>query len=178
MNSLGSFVPLYVIFPKGICLSALALLAPQDLGSLQGPPPRTHQFIAYAAEQQTVPVHRRTVVQLSFHVDSGYHVNSHTPKSELLIPTSIQLQPTQGIKADSLEYPAGKPYAFAFDPTEKLDVYADNFTVMVPVTAAAVGTYTLHGVLRYQACDKAACYPARALPIDILLTATSPSGTP
>lgn len=157
-----------------LLLVIVAMLAAQDFGSLQGPPTRTHQFIAYAPEQLIVATRRRTVVELTFHVDPGYHVNSHTPRSELLIPTRVDLQPTAGVKTEAPEYPAGKPYAFAFDPNEKLDVYADTFTVKLPLSVATAGTFTVHGTLNYQACDKAACYPPKALPIDVLITATAP----
>jgi hypothetical protein len=100
----------------------------------------------------------------------GFHVNSHTPKSELLIPTQIVLQPAAGVKTETLEYPAGMSYSFSFDPTEKLDVYSGAFTVRLPVVADA-GPHTLDGTLRYQACDHAACYPPRSLPVQVIFTA-------
>jgi hypothetical protein len=61
-------------------------------------------------------------------------------------------------------------YSFSFDPTEKLDVYAGDFTMKLPVVAAA-GEHTVSGVLRYQACDNAACYPPKTLPVQVLFTA-------
>jgi hypothetical protein len=100
----------------------------------------------------------------------GYHVNSHTPKSDFLIPTTLKLDAADGVKAGATEYPAGKMYSFSFDPTEKLDVYAGDFTVKLPVVAAA-GDHTVSGVLRYQACDNAACYPPKTLPVQVLFTA-------
>ena len=151
-------------------LLALALAGPQNFGSLDAPSPRTHQFIAYAAEQQTIPAGKRTTLELHFQVEPGYHVNSHTPKSELLIPTVVELALAEGVKLATPEYPAGQEYSFAFDPTEKLDVYAGPITVRVPVTATP-GPHELHGALKYQACDKAACYPPKSLPVTILFTA-------
>jgi hypothetical protein len=97
-------------------------------------------------------------------------VNSHTPKSELLIPTRMELQPATGVKAEAVEYPSGTSYSFSFDPTEKLDVYTGTFTVKLPVVAE-VGTHTVDGTLRYQACDHAACYPPKSLPVQVILTA-------
>ncbi len=82
----------------------------------------------------------------------GFHVNSHTPKSELLIPTVITLQPADGVKAAEVVYPAGTSYSFSFDPKEKLDVYTGEFVVKLPVVAAA-GEHTVEGSLHYQACD-------------------------
>ncbi len=36
------------------------------------------------------------VVELRFKVADGFHVNSHTPKSELLIPTNLLYSPRLG----------------------------------------------------------------------------------
>jgi DsbC/DsbD-like thiol-disulfide interchange protein len=126
--------------------------------------------VIYAAEQQNAAAGKRSVLELHFRVVDGFHVNSHTPKSELLIPTQITLQPTAGVKAEALEYPAGTSYSFSFDPTEKLDVYSGPFTVKLPVVAVA-GTHTLDATLRYQACDHAACYPPKSLPVQVIFTA-------
>ena len=141
-----------------------------QLGQLDATPEKQHQYIQYAAEQQTVPAGKRATLELHFHVLPGFHVNSHTPKSELLIPTQVALEAADGVRFMPLEYPAGQPYSFAFDPTEKLDVYAGDFTVRLPVTATP-GDHELKGTLRYQACNSAACYPPRTLPVSVLFTA-------
>jgi len=133
-------------------------------------PVKPKSYVVYAAESQTVPAGKAGVLELRFHVVDGFHVNSHTPKSELLIPTALKLDAADGVKAGTLEYPAGKAYSFSFDPSEKLDVYAGDFTVKLPVVAAA-GEHTVSGILRYQACDNAACYPPKTLPVQILFTA-------
>ena len=142
----------------------------QHIGNLDAPAPKPKSFVLYAAEQQNVTAGKRSVLELHFRVVDGFHVNSHTPKSELLIPTQITLQPSAGVKAEAVQYPAGTSYSFSFDPTEKLDVYSGAFTVKLPVVADA-GTHTVDGTLRYQACDNAACYPPRTLPIQVIFTA-------
>lgn len=152
-----------------LALPAAALWA-QQVGNLDTPPPKAKSYVLYAAEQQEVTAGKRSVLELHFHVVDGFHVNSHTPKSELLIPTQITLQPATGVKAEALEYPAGTSYSFSFDPNEKLDVYSGAFTVKLPVVAAA-GSHTVDGTLRYQACDHAACYPPKTLPVQVLFTA-------
>ena len=146
-----------------------ALLA-QQIGNLDAPAPKPKSFVVYAAEPLNVPAGKRSVLELHFRVVDGFHVNSHTPKSELLIPTQITLQPAAGVKAEAVEYPAGTSYSFSFDPTEKLDVYSGAFTVRMPVVADA-GMHTVDGTLRYQACDHAACYPPRSLPVQVIFTA-------
>jgi len=133
-------------------------------------PVRGKDHVVSLVEPQTVPAGKAATVEVRFRVDSGFHINSHTPKSELLIPTQLTLQPASGLKVDMIDYPAGSMYSFSFDPKEKLDVYTGEFRVMVHVTAKAGGA-TLNGMLRYQACDNAACYPPRSLPVQVLITA-------
>jgi DsbC/DsbD-like thiol-disulfide interchange protein len=142
----------------------------QQMGNLDAPAPKPKSFVVYATEQQNVPAGKRSVLELHFRVVDGFHVNSHTPKSELLIPTQITLQPAAGVKAEAVQYPAGTSYSFSFDPTEKLDVYTGTFTVKLPVVADA-GTHSVDGTMRYQACDHAACYPPKSLPVQVIFTA-------
>jgi hypothetical protein len=153
----------------GVMISPGALVA-QQIGNLDAAPVKAKSYVVYAAEEQSVAAGKRSVVELNFRVVDGFHVNSHTPKSELLIPTQLALQPVAGVKVAAVEYPAGTAYSFSFDASEKLDVYSGAFTVKLPVLADA-GEHTLRGTLRYQACDHAACYPPKSLPIQVIFTA-------
>ena len=150
-------------------LVGAGFVAPAQLAVMDGGE-KPRQYVTYAAEAQTVAAGKRGVLELRFRVVDGFHVNSHTPKSEMLIATELTLRPADGVKPGTLEYPAGKPYAFSFDPTDKLDVYAGDFTVKLPVVATA-GEHSLEGSLRYQACDNASCYPPRTVPVKVLFTA-------
>jgi len=131
-------------------------------------PPKPKSYIVLATDQQTVPANKKSVVELRFQVVDGFHVNSHTPKSELLIPTNLKLNPAEGIKPGTPEYPKGNDYTFSFEPGEKLDVYTGAFTVKLPVEVT-LGEHTLEGTLRYQACDHAACYPPKTLPVKVVV---------
>jgi hypothetical protein len=144
--------------------------AESQFGDFDTPKAKTKDFIAYAAEQQTAVAGKRSVLELDFRVLEGLHVNSHTPKSELLIPTTLTLDAAPGVKLGELAYPAGSSYSFSASPNEKMDVYSGGFAVKLPVVAQA-GTHTIEGRLRYQACDHAACYPAKTLPVEIVLAA-------
>jgi len=151
-------------------VSVTGSLPAQQVGNLDAPVAKPKSYVVYAAEPQVVAAGKRSVLALNFRVVDGFHVNSHTPKSELLIPTQISFQPATGLKAEAAEYPAGTSYSFSFDPAEKLDVYSGAFTVKLPVVAE-VGTHTVDGTLRYQACDHAACYPPKSLPVQVIFTA-------
>ena len=153
-----------------IAFAGVAALPAQQVGNLDAPAPKPKSYVIYAAEPQDVTAGKRSTLELHFRVVDGFHVNSHTPKSELLIPTQLALQAAAGVKAEPVTYPAGTSYSFSFDPSEKLDVYTGAFTVKLPVVAEE-GTHTVDGTLRYQACDHAACYPPKSLPIQVIFTA-------
>jgi hypothetical protein len=108
------------------------------------------------------------MVELRFRVDDGFHINSHTPKDELLIPTELRVNTASGVKVVEEQYQKGS--AFQLGPSggagEMLDVYQGEFRVSVRVVAPK-GASTLVGELRYQACDNSACFPPRTLPVMI-----------
>lgn len=111
---------------------------------------------------------KQTMVDLNFRVAPGFHINSNTPKSEFLIPTNLKMDLPTDIILGKIEYPAGKDLAFPFSPDQKLNVYSGDFTVAVgvhPLLSVTPGKYVMHGVLRYQACDNAQCFPPKTLPV-------------
>ncbi|HZQ68088.1 MAG TPA: protein-disulfide reductase DsbD domain-containing protein [Terriglobales bacterium] len=108
-------------------------------------------------------------VELHFRIGNGFHVNSNTPKSEFLIPTALKLNAPTDIVLGKITYPAGQEMSFPFAPDEKLSVYSGDFSVVVsvrPLAHVLPGKYVFHGNLKYQACDNAACYPPKQLPVE------------
>jgi Thiol:disulfide interchange protein DsbD, N-terminal len=119
-------------------------------------------------------------VELRFHVVSGFHINSNTPKSEFLIPTVLKLDPPTDIMIGKVTYPKGEELSFPFAPDEKLSVYSGTFTVSVvvhPLHDVVPIKYMMRGNLRYQACDKAACYPPKNLPVQFEVKVAKPVPT-
>ena len=108
-------------------------------------------------------------VELRFRVSPGLHINSHTPKDELLLPTTLKLEGA-GVQVVKEEYPAGKPFHLAIGAGETLDVFQDEFRVHLRLIAPQ-GSSTLSGALRYQACDTASCFPPRTLPVRVVINA-------
>jgi hypothetical protein len=108
-------------------------------------------------------------VALLFRVAKGYHINSNKPKSEFLIPTALKIGATTDIVISGTDYPDGRDMSFAFAPDEKLNVYTGDFRVNVrvrPLHSVQKGKYMVRGTLKYQACDNAACYPPKQLPVN------------
>lgn len=111
-------------------------------------------------------------VELRFTIEQGLHINSHTPHSEFLIPTTLTLERTPGVEIARIDYPPGVDYHFQFSPKDALSVYTGDFAVVVGLHARA-GHYVMHGQLHYQACDNKACNPPQTLPVQLDVTAAS-----
>lgn len=120
-------------------------------------------------------------VELHFRVPGGYHINSNTPKSEFLIPTALKLDALTDIVVGKISYPPGRDMAFPFSPNEKLNVYTGDFAVQVvvrPLHNVIPGKYMFHGELKYQACDNAACYPPKKLPVQFEIKVAKAAAPP
>ena len=112
---------------------------------------------------------KQTKINLNFRVAKGFHVNSNTPKDEFLIPTALKMDPPTDIVLGKIEYPAGVDVSFPFSPDSKLNVYSGDFTISLmvhPLASVVPGKYAMRGMLRYQACDNAQCFPPKTLPVN------------
>ena len=146
----------------------IATLLSFGLSAQENPAPHGRMFVSFVSASNAVvsPGHS-TPVQFTFRVQDPYHINSCKPLTEELIPTQLHFSLPGEIAVGKMQYPAGKLMNFPFDPSTKLSVYSGDFVVrglvMAPTTAAS-GTYTVHGELKYQACDNNSCYPPKKLP--------------
>ena len=163
------------LFTKKLALLSTALALPLlaaaqiQLGSLDRATHPTKQHVELLTDSLQIAANKPQDIELRFRVEPGYHINSHTPKDELLLPTVLKLQPGS-LHIASEQYPPGQHFHLQIGEGEDLDVYQGEFRVMLRVESPK-GATTLNGSLRYQACDTAACYPPKTLPIQIALTA-------
>jgi hypothetical protein len=146
----------------------LAALCACLLNAQESPAPQGRTFVSFVSASNAVvsPGHS-TPVQFTFRVQDPYHINSSHPLVEELIPTQLHFSLPGEIAVGRMQYPAGKLVSFPFDPSTKLSVYSGDFVIrglLVAPSKAATGTYTVHGELKYQACDNNACYPPKKLP--------------
>jgi len=146
----------------------IAIIIGCTLVAQENPAPQGRTFVTFVAASNTVvsPGHSAPV-QFTFRVQDPYHINSSKPLTEELIPTQLHFSLPGEIAVGKMQYPAGKLMSFPFDPSTKLSVYSGDLIIRGLVIAplkAATGTYTVHGELKYQACDNNACYPPKKLP--------------
>ena len=146
----------------GLLLSSTALTAQDELA-------RKSPSVTLTAPPITTVVRGKvTNVALRFQVGSGFHINSNTPAADYLIPTTLKLDVPTDIVVGKIIYPEGEQMSFAFAPDEKISVYSGEFDLSVqvrPLSSMLPGRYEIRGRLKYQACDKAACFPPKQLPV-------------
>jgi len=128
------------------------------------------QHVRFVAEGQSIAANTPATVKLHLRIEPQFHINSHTPKSDMLIPTKIAVIETPDTSVKDVDFPVGTPFSFAFEPNQKLDVYQGDVILTAHLTARP-GQHTLKAMLHYQACDHAACYPPRTLVIEQPFTA-------
>lgn len=112
----------------------------------------------------------------------GYHMNSHKPTEDYLIPTSLNLGSVRGIRELETNYPDGQMLKFDFSQ-EKLSVYSGSVTIRAKLAVdagAALGEVTLPFTLRYQACNMSACLPPTniSVPVKIKIAAADAKAHP
>lgn len=149
-------------------LLAMPICAQLQLGSLDRAAHAKKQHVELLTDSLQLTANKPQDVELRFRVEPGFHINSHTPKDELLIPTVLKLDPSSLQIADE-HYPPGQHFRLQVGNGEDLDVYQGDFRVMLRVEAPK-GATTLTGSLRYQACDTASCFPPKLLPVQIAVT--------
>jgi thiol:disulfide interchange protein DsbD len=120
------------------------------------------------------PVPRGKEFQVAVAVDiaNGYHMNSHHPSDEYLIPTTLTPKLPAGLQLVDTVYPAGRERKFSFSPDKPLDVYSGSVTLKLRLSAQAdapIGAATISMTLRYQACNDTTCLPPMKLPVDVTL---------
>lgn len=158
------------LWAAAVLLALSGLLAAQDNAPLGSSPfVKEHAPTVQAAPIAVVKVSpgKATEFPLTFRVPTGYHINSNKPTSDLLIPTVVHLNPPTDIYIGTT-YPPGRDLRFKFAPGEKFNVYTGDFALQTLVRAASkapLGTYRVHGEMKFQACDDRACYPPGRVPV-------------
>lgn len=151
--------------PLAFVLGAAGLTAQSSMSDK--PASNKQAAVSYLfPEQVTIAADKPTAVDLHFKVAAGLHVNSHTPHTEELIPTTLKIPETSGVRLVSATFPPGADYAFAINPGEKLSVYTGEFVIHTTLVAAR-GNHLVEATLRYQACNNESCFPPRTIPVAI-----------
>lgn len=119
------------------------------------PPPRLVIARGHTAE-----------VKLAVELKPGYHVNSHAPAEDYLIPLALswEAKPFQILE---IVYPKPQALRSAF-AGKPMSVFTGTFSLVTRLRAPAEaprGPGILLGKLRYQACTEKLCLPPKTVPV-------------
>jgi hypothetical protein len=121
-----------------------------------------------APEKITAKRNSAADVPFTVQVKSGYHVNSHTPADEYLIPLKFTFSPGP-LELVTVEFPEPSMQKFAFSE-KPVSVFDGSFKTIAKLkvpSSAPTGPTQLVGKLRYQACNDRMCLPPRTLEIKV-----------
>ena len=127
-----------------------------------------------------VPRGKEFQIALAVEIAHGYHMNSHHPTDQYLIPTTLTPKLPTGFELLDTLYPPGRVEKFSFSPDKGLDVYSGSVTLKLRLVAhndAPIGAVTFPVTLRYQACNDTTCLPPVKVPVDIRVDVAA-AGTP
>ncbi len=108
-------------------------------------------------------------------IDRGWHVNSHQPSYDYLIPTSLDLELPPTWRLEGIDYPASEMQKFAFEE-QPLAVYDGTVTILARARIGGEefeGTQSVVARLTFQACDDRSCLPPETLSRALEITITA-----
>lgn len=110
----------------------------------------------------------KSAVAVEVTLGPKWHVNSHVPSEEFLIPTDVTLAAVPG-SVSAVRYPKDVERRLAFS-AKPLKVYEGTvrFAADLKVPAKATGKVSLTGTLSYQVCNDRQCFA----PVQVPLAAT------
>jgi cytochrome c biogenesis protein CcdA len=164
--------------PVRSLLAALALAAAAP--GLAQPVPTSNTIVAprLAADLDRLVAGRPFRLAFVAEIKAGWHVNSHTPKEDFLIPTEVLLKPERGLTFSPVQYPKHKETKFSFSE-QPLAVYEGTAVFLVSGTVdekAAAGPRTLMARISYQPCNDNQCLPPAELTASLTID-VAPAGT-
>lgn len=118
--------------------------------------PAPEQLVQIGAALQAAAEPGKGRLLLSVRIGEGWHINSHTPSEDYLIPTSVALDPAPSVEAGPARYPEGKLLKFAFSD-KPLSVYEGRFAIEIPLAWTGGSLPVVTGKLEFQACNDKQC---------------------
>ena len=108
-------------------------------------------------------------LKVELDIPKSYHINSSKPLEDYLIPTSLQLQPLEGLEIKDVRYPVALMKKFSFSDAP-LAVYEGVVRIIVEAVPSPVligSPQELTGELHYQACTESMCLPEEVVPVTV-----------
>ena len=115
---------------------------------------------------------------VAFKVDimEPFHINSQTPSEDFLIPTTLTIDPVEGLEFGELKFPKADVKTFEFSETP-LSVYEHTFYIFTDMTVAEnlnPAKVNFNATFSYQACDNQTCRAPADIIFENMVDVVSP----
>lgn len=155
-----------------IGMAVIIVVATLSLAS-QRPSPGEVVRVMSATSQDRARPGDRLQLALVLDIAEGYHINSHQPTEDFLIPTGVTVQAPETLQVGAAVYPRPERRSYPFAPNKQLSVYEKRAVIKFPLTVKPTtipGEYTLKAKIRYQPCSEKVCYPPSTRELEIPLS--------
>ncbi len=139
-----------------IAVFLVALMGVPGSSHAQPPSPIGIRTLHAADAAHPGSTHR---VAIQATLDPGFHVNSNAPLQDGLIPTTLSLNPPEGISLEGVAWPDS--FLFEVVGLDELAVFGEEFVVGAELALApglSEGEYAVSGTLSYQPCNDKMCF--------------------
>jgi thiol:disulfide interchange protein DsbD len=163
-----------------ICLLPVVFLAIFAATPSRGETPEATHPIAHVqvyASHASIRPGEAFKLALVATIRPGFHINSHDPEDEFLVPTVAEVDATEGISWEPVFYPVPVWESLTFSE-KKVSVYQGTVSI---IAAGKVnedrppGQIRLSGRVRYQPCDDKACYMPETVGFSTAFRVVSPA---
>jgi thiol:disulfide interchange protein DsbD len=151
-----------VLFLQTVSVPLASGQAPEDLSVVQ--------VEAYASHRRIHPGEPFQVA-IEVRIKQGFHINSHKPLDQFLVPTAVKFDDKEGFDFAPPSYPVPQLKSFSFS-TSQVSVYDGRIVMRTLAKLAqnvALGDTKISGHLAYQACNGQTCFMPRSAKFEIPL---------
>jgi cytochrome c biogenesis protein CcdA/thiol-disulfide isomerase/thioredoxin len=153
-------MPIRTRFAAAACAIVSAALVGH--AQIAAPPSAT---LTPLVERDPVQAGATARVALQVSLPEGLHVQSNRPRDPNLIPTTLTVQPPDGISPTEIVFPPPIDFDQA-GASQPLAVFEREFAIGMQFQLAktlAAGTVSVPGRFRYQACNDTVCFAPRTV---------------
>jgi thiol:disulfide interchange protein DsbD len=155
-----------------LCAATLFLLGLPATSSTKQNPKDSEivQVEAYASHESIHPEGSFRIAIVA-DIKPGFHINSHNPTDQFLVPTVVRFDEEEGITLSPVSYPVPELKSFSFS-TSKASVYDGKISIFSQGRLSndiPPGDVKVSGILAYQACNDQTCFMPRSVDFEIRL---------
>jgi thiol:disulfide interchange protein DsbD len=125
----------------------------------------TPATLSPVAERETASAGSTVRLALVVSLPDGLHAQSNRPHDPAYIPTTLTLDPPEGVTITEVVFPPATDF-FLQGTAEPLAVFEHEFVIGLVAEVASdvpTGEVTIPARLRYQACDDTVCFRPRTI---------------